>query len=104
MTKIRSVEEILLRISEKEPMAVGQILKRKPEVKRKSNVSREYQSYGCRIAEKLGVKNPSSLIKAARDLPRGIVEQALSFTLDYPAARSPQKIFFWKVNQILKGV
>jgi len=90
--------------NKKEPMKVGQILKRKPEVKRKSNVSREYQSYGCRIAEKLGVKNPSSLIKAARDLPRGIVEQALSFTLDYPAARSPQKIFFWKVNQILKGV
>lgn len=88
----------------KEPMRVGQILRRKLEVKRKSNVSREYQSYGCRVAEKLGVKNPSSIIKAARDLPRGAFEQALSFTLDYPAARDRQKIFFWKVNQILKGV
>jgi hypothetical protein len=93
----------LLREVGKDPESVGNIIRNRQEVKRRKNVSREFQSYGCRLAGKLGVENPSVFIKAARDLPRGVLEQAFSFVVDYPAARDKQKLFFWKVNQILKG-
>lgn len=64
-------------------------------------ISQEYQAYGLRIAGKLGDKQRMTMyIKWAKEKPRAILEQALSFTSDYPNAKDKIKIFMWKVKQL----
>ncbi len=64
-------------------------------------ISQEYQAYGLRIAGKLGDKQRMTMyIKWAKEKPRAILEQALSFTSDYPNAKDKVKIFMWKVKQL----
>jgi len=79
---------------------IGDTMERKFHLERKKNVSKEYQSYGCRLAGLLGAKNPSQLIKVAKEVDRGLIERAFTFTSDYPEARDKTKIFFWKLNQL----
>jgi len=64
-------------------------------------ISQEYQAYGLRIAGKLGDKQRMTMyIKWAKEKPRAILEQALSFTSDYPNAKDKIRIFMWKVKQL----
>jgi hypothetical protein len=64
-------------------------------------ISQEYQAYGLRIAGKLGDKERMTMyIKWAKEKPRAILEQALSFTSDYPNAKDKIRIFMWKVKQL----
>ncbi|MHC1716446.1 MAG: hypothetical protein AB9915_00925 [Candidatus Dojkabacteria bacterium] len=64
-------------------------------------VSQEYQSYGLRLAGKLGdQKRMTMYIKWAKEKPRAILEQALSFTSDYPNAKDKIKIFMWRVKDL----
>ncbi len=64
-------------------------------------ISQEYQAYGLRIAGKLGDKDRMTMyIKWAKEKPRAILEQALSFTSDYPNAKDKVRIFMWKVKQL----
>jgi len=64
-------------------------------------ISREYQSYGLRLASKLGDKERATMyIKWAKEKPRGLLEQALSFTVDYPNAQDKSRIFMWKVKEL----
>jgi len=39
-------------------------------------------------------------IKWAKEKPRGILENALSFTIDYPNAKDKSRIFMWKVKEL----
>jgi hypothetical protein len=60
-------------------------------------LSREFQRYGIYLAERLGdMAHKSLYIKLAKQLPRKILEEALSFVLD-AKARSRAKLFMWKV-------
>lgn len=64
-------------------------------------ISQEYQAFGLRIAGKLGDKQRMTMyIKWAKEKPRAILEQALSFTSDYPNAKDKIRIFMWKVKQL----
>lgn len=66
-------------------------------------ISKEYQSYGLRLAGKLNDMNRATMyIKWAKEKPRGILERALSFTIDYPGAKNKSRIFMWKVKELEK--
>jgi len=63
-------------------------------------ISREFQSYGVYLAEKLGDSRHKSLfIKLARDIPRPILQEALRFVVD-AKARSRGALFMWKLRQM----
>ena len=64
------------------------------------NVSREYQSYGVWLAEKLDdLAHKSLYIKLARDVKRAELAKAYSFAIDYPEAKSKARIFMWKLRE-----
>ena len=64
-------------------------------------VTKEYQDYGYRLAVKLGdTKNASLYIKLAKERNRALLEQALSFTVDHPNAKSKPGLFMWKLKQL----
>jgi hypothetical protein len=55
-------------------------------------ISKEYQ---------LNDKERATMyIKWAKEKPRGLLEQALSFTIDYPDAQDKSRIFMWKVKEL----
>jgi hypothetical protein len=64
----------------------------------------EFQDFGIRIAHKLNdLKHKSLYIKLAKELPRSTMEQALSFTLDYPTKDSNLgKLYMWKLSELCK--
>jgi len=66
-------------------------------------VSREFQEYGCRIAEELGdTKHISLYIKLAKVEDRFLLEEALAFTKDARNARSKGRLFMWKLKELRK--
>ena len=66
-------------------------------------ISTEYQLYGLRLSNKLDDKKRATMyIKWAKEKPRGILEQALSFTTDYPNAKDKSRIFMWKIKELEK--
>lgn len=63
-------------------------------------ISREYQSFGVYLAEKLGEERRKSLyIKLARDIPRPVLEEALRFVIDARAKRKAA-LFMWKLKKM----
>ena len=63
-------------------------------------LSREFQRFGIHLAESLGDSGHKSLyIKLAKDYPRTILDEALSFVVD-SSARSKPKLFMWKLKQL----
>lgn len=81
--------------------AIGQILDESKNKLRPKNLSKEFQFYGCELCEALeDTKHYSLYIKLAKDYPRGMLQQALSFVLDYPKAKSKPKLFMWKLKQL----
>ena len=61
-------------------------------------LSREFQEYGIYLSEKLNdPKHKSLYIKMAKDYPREILANALSFVLD-SKANSKARLFMWKVK------
>lgn len=68
---------------------------------RPKNISYEFQVYGVYLAESLNdTKHYSLYIKLAKELPRNILEEALSFTKGYYSAKSKAKVFMWRLNQL----
>ena len=64
-------------------------------------VTTEYQDYGYRLALKLNDLDHKALyIKLAKEEPRALLEQALSFASDYPNARNKAKLFMWKLKEL----
>jgi len=67
-------------------------------------VTHEFQDYGYRLAVKLDdLKHKSLYIRLAKNTKRPLLDQALSFTLDYPKAKKKAKIFMWKLSELKKG-
>lgn len=63
-------------------------------------LSREFQKYGIYLADELGDPSHKTLyIKLAKEVPRPILDSALSFVLD-SKARSKARLFMWKVKQL----
>lgn len=63
-------------------------------------ISREFQAFGCYLADKLDDSRRKSMyIKIARDIPRPILEKALSFVID-SKARSKGALFMWKLKEM----
>lgn len=64
----------------------------------------EFQDFGVRLTHKLqDPKHKALYIKLAKELPRGILEQALTFTLDYPTRdHNKGRLYMWKLNEICK--
>jgi len=69
--------------------------------KKAKYMTKEYQAYGMKLAGKLeDSKRASMYIKWAKEKPRGILENAYSFTIDYPNAKDKSRIFMWKVKEL----
>lgn len=82
-----------------EPKSVAEILSRFDPTKDKY-ISREFQKFGYYLAEELGDLHHVSLyIKMAKDHPRPVLEQALSFVKD-SRARSRGRLFMWKLKEM----
>jgi hypothetical protein len=65
-------------------------------------VSREFQTFGLKLAEDLDdYKHRSLYMKLAKTIHRSILEQALSFAVD-STAKNKGALFMWKLKQ-LKG-
>jgi len=63
-------------------------------------VSREYQSFGVHLAQKLNDERRKSLyIKLARTISRPILEQALRYVVD-SNARNKGALFMWKLKEL----
>lgn len=61
-------------------------------------ISREFQSFGVRLAESLDdYKHKSLYIKLAKTTHRSILEKALSFCVD-SKARNKGALFMWKLK------
>ena len=63
-------------------------------------ISREYQSFGVNLSEKLQDEARKSLyIKLAKTIPRPVLEQALRFVVDSHARRKGA-LFMWKLKEL----
>lgn len=63
-------------------------------------ISREYQSFGVYLAEKLDDERHISMyIKFAKTIPRAVLEEALRFVID-SNARSKTALFMWKLKEL----
>ncbi len=63
-------------------------------------ISREYQSFGVHLAEKLGdIGHKSLYIRLAKTIPRSILEEALRFVVD-SKAKNMGALFMWKLKEI----
>lgn len=63
-------------------------------------VSREFQSYGIELSEKLGDwKRRALYIKLARNIPRPVLEKAYSFVVD-SNAKNKAALFMWKLKEL----
>ncbi len=71
---------------------------------RPKNLYTEFQQYGVWLCEQLGdPKHYSLYIKLAKEVDRSILEEALSFTKGYSAAKSKPRVFMWKLTELKKS-
>lgn len=64
-------------------------------------ISQEFQDYGLRLAKELGEEGRKAMyIKLAKSKPRHLLEQARSYVIDYPRAKSKGKLFLWKLKDL----
>ncbi len=63
-------------------------------------ISREFQSFGVHLAQKLEDSSHKSLyIKLAKNTPRPVLEEALRFVID-SKARKKGALFMWKLKEM----
>jgi len=63
-------------------------------------VSREFQSYGVYLAQKLGDEKRIGLyVKFAKTIPRPVLDQALRFVVD-ANAKNMAALFMWKLKEL----
>lgn len=66
-------------------------------------VSREFQTFGLHLADSLDdYKHRSLYIKLAKTVPRPVLEEALSFTVDSNAINKGA-LFMWKLKELRKN-
>lgn len=63
-------------------------------------ISREFQAYGCYLAEELNdIKHKALYMRLAKTLPRAILEKALSFVKD-AQVKKKGALFMWKLKEL----
>ena len=79
---------------------VGQILKKFDPTSAKY-ISQEFQSYGYYLATELNdMRHKALYIKYAKEVPRGLLEEALNFVKDAGKVKSKARLFMWKLKQL----
>lgn len=82
---------------------IGDILQRF-DVDKDKYISQEFQKYGYDLAVELSdLKHKALYIKLAKETPRTLLEEARSFVKDAYNAKSPAKLFMWKLKQLKEG-
>lgn len=82
---------------------IGQIIEEIKNPNRPKNLSREFQVYGVYMAEELDDTAHYSLyIKLAKDYPRAMLDEALTYTKGYTKAKSKGRVFMWRLQQLKK--
>lgn len=80
---------------------LGIIISEQKHPDRPKNLHTEFQTYGVYLAETLeDTKHYSLYIKLAKNTPRNLLEDALSFVKGSTTARSKGKLFMWKLKQL----
>jgi len=80
---------------------IGQVLK-KFNSTRDKYFSREFQAYGYYLTKELGdMAHKALYIKYSKEIPRGILEEALSFVKNAGKVKSRARLFMWKLKQLL---
>lgn len=63
-------------------------------------ISREFQTFGLRLADQLDdYKHKSLYMKLAKTVHRSILEKALSFAID-SKAKNKGALFMWKLSEL----
>ena len=63
-------------------------------------ISREFQSFGIHLSEKLeGGRRKSLYIKLSKTIPRPVLEEALRYVID-SNAKSKGALFMWKLKEL----
>lgn len=71
---------------------------------RPKNIAHEFQHYGVYLAESLDdTKHYSLYIKLAKNTPRNILDEALTYTKGYYNAKNKGKVFMWKLSELKKA-
>ena len=93
MAKPQSIKEILDKSNFVERVVEGN-----------SRITEEFQDFGYRLALKLDDLDHKALyMKFAKVLPRGILEEVMEFTLDYPLKTGKRaRVFMWKLGEVCK--
>ena len=86
-------------MKKRNPQTVGEILIRFNPLEDKY-ISREFQAYGYHLAETLNdIKHKSLYIKLAKNIPRPLLEKALTFCAD-AKVKSKGRLFMWKLKEL----
>lgn len=79
--------------------AVQKIFEKKDWTKGKYS-KHEFQVYGYYLAQQLGDERHASLyIKLAKNTPRGLLQESLTF-VKAANAKQPPRLFMWKLKQL----
>lgn len=63
-------------------------------------ISREFQSFGVHLSDKLeGGRRKSLYIKLSKTIPRSVLEEALRYVID-SNAKSKGALFMWKLKEL----
>lgn len=81
--------------------SIADVLEVTKGLKRPKNLSQEFQFYGIYLAESLDdTKHYSLYIKLAKNYDRAMLDEALTFTKGYLAAKNKARVFMWKLKQL----
>lgn len=84
--------------------SIADVLEVTKGLKRPKNLSQEFQFYGVYLAESLDdTKHYSLYIKLAKNYDRAMLDEALTFTKGYLAAKNKARVFMWKLKQLRDG-
>lgn len=84
----------------KEPQKIGSLLKKYKLEDKGGHISQEFQDFGYRMCMELSDERHKSLyMRLAKTVDRQLLERALSFVKD-ANAKSPAKLFMWKLKQL----
>ena len=90
------------------PLSIKEILDKSNFVERvvdgNSHITEEFQDFGYRLALKLDdLEHKALYMKFAKVLPRGVLEEVMEFTLDYPVKTGKRaRVFMWKLKDVCR--
>lgn len=64
-------------------------------------ISQEFQKYGYDLAKELkDLKHKALYIKLAKEMPRGLLDEARGFVKDAGHVKSKPRLFMWKLKNL----